>query len=289
VSSSLTADQNVSTPELEDRLDQVSAGEFDAIFDLIATFESAQSRVLNENEGAEMYHDMFWSYYEPVPDGLDRATQAEGWTLLEDAIVAYDPTDGDSIPHATPAIANAVGRFVIRTRLTDGVEAIPENALVYLDAVAVNASSGDDIASEEAHAYGWGIGHPEHSVIDHLRERVSVDVFSVNPALEHAFYADQHAALDALESLIEDDSLDGTISQPRRADLSHRRYLLDCIYGLKNDEHWPKTPRYWDWHTTFDYEFELDGSVEQRVRNLVMEHGFDSDLPDDWNFYDLDV
>ncbi|HKL30816.1 MAG TPA: hypothetical protein VJ898_16315 [Natrialbaceae archaeon] len=285
----LTDDRNATVPELDDRLDRVAAGEVDAIFGAVATFESELSTALDEDEGGATYRDLFWAYYEPISDGIDEATRSRGWTLLEELLGAYDPTIDEPIPLATPAIANAVGRTVIRTRLTDGVEAIPAGALDYLAAVAVEAGEGDDVAREETHAYGWGIGHPDHAVVSRLHDRASADVFWVNAVLEHAFYADQHAAVDVLERLVRDESIDGTFSRPMRDDMPYRRFLLDCVYGLQADDHWPTTPRYWDWDEAFDHAFELDETVERRIRNLVAETGFDTDLPDDWELRDLGV
>lgn len=48
-------------------------------------------------------------------------------------------------------------------------------------------------------------------------------------------------------------------------------------------------PQYYDWHEEFDYTFELDETVEQRIRELVEETGFGADLPNDWTFRDLGV
>jgi hypothetical protein len=279
---------STAVPDLDDHLEQVSAGEFGAIYGAVATFESALSTTLDEG-GGDAYRDVFWAYYERVGDALDAVARSEGWAPLGDVVAAYDPAAGDAIPLSTPATANAVGRHVIRARLTDGVAAIPVEALEYLDAVAVNAGDADDVALEEVHAYGWGIGHSDHAVVDRLRERASDDVFSVNASLEHAFYADQEAAVDALERLVTGESLDGTLPRPRRDDISDGRYLLDCVYGLKTDDYWPTTPRYWNWHEELAYTFELDETVERRIRELVAEMGFDADLPDEWTLRDLGV
>ena len=48
-------------------------------------------------------------------------------------------------------------------------------------------------------------------------------------------------------------------------------------------------PRYYDWHEEFDYTFKLYDTIEQRIRDLVEEAGFDADLPNDWTFRDLGV
>ena len=129
----------------------------------------------------------------------------------------------------------------------------------------------------------------DHAGVDHLRERPSEAIYSINPVLEHAFYADQYAAVDALERLVRDESIDGGSANSRGMGASNRRYFLDCVYGLRTDDYWPSTPRYWDWHEELDYAFELDEAVEQRIRDLVAETGFDADLPDDWTFRDLAI
>lgn len=287
--SSPTDGETASVGELDDLLERVSTGEVDAIYGAVATYESALSRALTEDDGGETFRDVFWAYYEPVSNALDRTTRSEGWTLLGDVVEAYDPVQEDEIALATPAIANAVGRYVIRTRLTESVDAIPVASLEYLDDVAVSASDADDVAREEVHAYGWGIGHPDHPLVDRLRARATADIFSVNPNLEHAFYADQYAAIDALERLVRDESIEESIPRFGSGDMSHRRYLLDCVYGLKMDDYWPRTPRYWDWREEFDYTFEVDEAVEGRIRDLVAETGVDAELPEGWTFRDLGV
>lgn len=287
--SSPTEERNASVAELDNLLDRFSDGDIDALHYAVVEFDSALSAALEEDNSGDTYRDVFWPYHERVSDALDEAARSEGWKFLEDVIAAHDPTEDDEIPLVTPTVANAVGRNLIRTRLTDGVSAIPVVALEYLDAIAVNAPDTADTAREEIHAYGWGIGHPDHSVVDRLHARASEDIFSVSPTLEHAFYADQYAAVDALERLVRDESIDGTLPRVTRDDMPYRRYLLDCVYGLKTDDYWPGMPRYYDWHEEFDYTFELDAAVEQRIRHLVEETGYDANLPDDWAFRDLGI
>lgn len=278
----------VATDDLDTLLDRATDSDVSTLLETVSAFESALSAALETNSG-ETFRDVFWPYHERVSDALDAATQATGWDLCTTLITTYDPTAGDEIPLVTPTIANAVGRQIIRTRVTAGVEAIPVVALEYLDTIAVTAAETADTAREEVHAYGWGIGHPEHSVADRLHARTSNDVFSVAPTLEHAFYADQHAAIDVLELLVRDESIDGTLSRITRSEMPYRRYLLDCVYGLKTDDYWPQMPRYFDWHTELAYTFELDDAVDRRIQTLVEETGFDDDLPDEWTFRDLGI
>jgi predicted nucleic acid-binding Zn-ribbon protein len=275
------------TDEIDDHLDRVDAGDTTAVHNAVAAFETALSEAVDVDDIGETYRDVFWPYYERVAGALDDATQSVDWTLLGDVVAAYDLTVEDDVPLATPAVANAVGRHVIRTRVTDGVEAIPVAALTYLDDVAVTADDTEDVVREETHAYGWGIGHPDHAVVDRLHDRASDDVLLVNPALEHAFYADQDAAVDTLERLVLHDPIEGTLSWGLGDDIPYTRYLLDCVYGLGTDDHWPTTPRYWNWHDELDYAFELDAAVEQRVRELVADAGFVSEVSDEWRLRDL--
>ena len=288
-SSATAAESTVDVPELDDALDRIADGDMAAANDAVANFEATLSDAVSGNATGETYRDLFWPYYERVSNALDTATRAKGWTLLGDVVEAYDPTTDDELALATPAIANAVGRYCIRTRLTDGVEAVTVDALEYLDAVATTASDSDDIAREEIHAYGWGIDHPDHSVVDRLHERTAVDIFSVTPALEHAFFADQYAAVEALEQLVRDESIDGTLARANRAAMPYRRYLLDSVYGLKIEGYYPRMPRYDDWHGEFAYSFELDETIEERIRELVIETGFDDELSADWSLRELGV
>ena len=71
--------------------------------------------------------------------------------------------------------------------------------------------------------------------------------------------------------------------------MPYRRYLLDSVYRLKTDDDWPGMPRYYDWHEESDSTFELDDTVDQRIRDLVAETGVDANLPSEWTFRDLGV
>ncbi|MFT4889175.1 MAG: hypothetical protein ACI9YT_000084, partial [Halobacteriales archaeon] len=161
--SSPTEERNASVAELDNLLDRFSDGDKDALHYAVVEFESALSAALEEDNSGDTYRDVFWPYHERVSDALDEAARSAGWTVLEDVINAHDPTEDDEIPVVTPTVANAVGRHLIRTRVTESVEAIPVAGLEYLDAIAVNAPDTADTAREEVHAYGWGIGHPAHS------------------------------------------------------------------------------------------------------------------------------
>lgn len=278
------------TEELDEYLTQVTQGNTDAIYGGLATFETTLESSL-ERRGGEAYRDVFWAYFEPLSDALDEVsrTEEQGWKRLEEITEAYDPTRDEQLPLVTPVIANAVGRHVIRTRIRADVTAIPRPALEYLDAVARNAGEGDDVALEEAHPLGWGVGHPEFDVIDSLRHLATTDIYVVSPILEHAFYADQHAAVEALEALLRDDDISGSIPEPFGEDMSHSRYLFDSVYGPATEDHWPTSPRYWDWPAELEYSFELGDGIRARLRDLIEEFQVDEELPEDYSLKDLAI
>jgi hypothetical protein len=175
----------------------------------------------------------------------------------------------------SPVIENAVGRHVIRTRLRDGVRAVPVEALAYLGSfwASMGGTSG-----EESFTYGWGIGHPEHSVADHARDVVTEELFWVRGVLPHAFYADQHATADLLEALLTDERID-----------YEDRYLLASSLASAERDSSPQIPRYWDLREELDYRFEWDDSVRARLRETIEREGFHQRLPEDWTFSDMDV
>lgn len=102
-----------------------------------------------------------------------------------------------------------------------------------------------------------------------------------------AFYADQHTAIDVLEEIVTDDSLSGTI-QRMTFEVDATRYYFGAVADLERDFLGPHVPPYWDWEEEFEYSFDLDPEVKQRIRDLVHETGIADDLPADWTLPNLD-
>jgi hypothetical protein len=263
--------------------DRIEDGEFDALYGALATFEDAQAAA--HETDADAYRDLFWEYFEPFADGLDRFAVAEGWPVLAEFVEAYDP-DGGTFPHVSAVIENAVGRFVIRTRLEGGVEAIPADALAYLRSVPPACPSGADAAFEEATTYGWGIGHPEEPVADRLRGMAEEHRFWVSAALEAALHADQEAAVDLLARIVTDDDVSFTVPHSRLT-VDAARFFLDAVVGPDVGRD-PAVPRYWD-RREYGDAFAWDPEVKARVRELVRETGVADDLPEEWTLADLGI
>jgi len=271
--------------ELDQQLANADDGDVTALTQAVATYET-QLRSAHESGDSDRYRSISRAYREQLITVLDDATQTEGWEFLEEFLDAYHPEIADEFPHVTTILQNVTSRYLIRTRLSDGVEAIPVEALEFFNSILTRLDgSGYDFITEGMHPYGWGIGHPEHSVANNIHEHASGDIFVVNPMLEHAFYADQYLAIDLLERIARDDSIQRTVSYST-GQISEVRSLLDAPAGAVSDFA-PTIPRYWEWQDDLDYEFELDSDVERRIRQLVTEHGIDDDLPSDWEIADL--
>lgn len=279
-------DQTATESDLNAFLDRADSGELDILPETVANYESAL-QAAHEDSG-DRYRDVFWEYYVPLANHLDRYARAEEWTVLGDIVEAYDPRYSDEVPLASPVVENAVGRYVIRTRLAEGVSTISTAALDYIRVVVRNAPEYADVTFEEAHPYCWGIGHPDHAVADHLYEMVHEQKFWVKSALEHAFYADQHAAVELLDRFVRDDAVDFSLST-MQGSVGSSRFFLDSVVGPDSDKYWPQIPRGWEWQEDLEYTFEWDSDVERRIYELVRESDVEDDLPADWTLQDLAV
>jgi hypothetical protein len=121
----------------------------DALQYAVVEFESALSAALEEDNSGDTYRDVFWAYHERVSDALEEAARSAGWTFLEDVIDTHDPTEDDEISLVTPAVGNAVGRNLIRTRLTDDVCRTDDGRSLVLHV------SSASISSRKAGRFEW--------------------------------------------------------------------------------------------------------------------------------------
>lgn len=270
--------------QLAEQIDRLNKGTYDAVYQAVATYESVLGNAHEDGE-TDRYRDLSRTHREPLIEGVDRAVQAEGWTLLEDLIAAYHPDTSDDFPHMTTTLQNVASRHMIRARLTDSVNAIPVSVLEYFASILDDVGKLQDFIREGLHPYGWGIGHPDHAVADHLHTHAAEDIILVGAILEHAFYADQHATMNLLERILHDDAIQHDLSYPP-GNNSVARSLLDAPAGATSDFA-PTMPRYWDWQDELDYTFELDDDIEARIRNLVAKTGIEADLSDEWAITDL--
>jgi hypothetical protein len=270
---------------LDQQLTSADDGDVTALTQAVATYET-QLASAHEAGESERYQGISRAYREQLITGLDDATQTEGWGVLEEFLDAYHPETADEFPHVTTILQNVTSRYLIRTRLSDGVDAIPVPALTFFSSILGQLEGdGYDFVREAVHPYGWGIGHPDFSVADDIHQQALTSLPLVNAILEHAFYADQHSAVELLEQLVNDESVQQTLPY-RSGEISGSRYLLDAPAGAVSD-FTPTSPRYWDWQEELNYEFELDEGVETQIRDIVVEQGIDDDLPTNWAIAEL--
>jgi len=273
--------------KLDDLLATVRDGDPTALHQAMTTYETRLASA-HELGNSDRYWNISRAYREELITVLDDTTQTEGFSFLAEFLNAYHPETAGDLPHVTTILQNVSSRYAIRTRLLYGVEAVPLAILEFFSSILDQLQlegDGYDFINEGLRPYGWGIGHSDHSVADDVFEHASTDIFVVNPMLEHAFYADQHLAIDLLERIVRDDSIQHTITQPR-GEVSETRYLLDAHAGAVSDFA-PTIPRYCEWQEELGYKFELEDGVEQRVQQLIVEHGIDDDLHSDWEIADL--
>jgi hypothetical protein len=258
----------------------------DSLAKAMATYES-ELQSASESGASDRYSGIRNQYQRQLISELDEATQTEGWTVLEELLGAYHPNTAEGFPHVTTILQNVTGRNFIRTRLAEEVEAIPVDALEYLETIRTQVDEHQDFIIEGLHPYGWGLGHPDVAVAERIHEHASEQIFSASPMLEHAFYADQYAAVDLLEQIIDDDAVHHEITYRLDETITGTRYLLDAPAGAASDHFWPTSPRYWDWHDDLGFDFELEDDVEHRIRSLVREESLEDNLSQDWEITDL--
>jgi len=234
--------------------------------------------------GDELHTDLLFAYYEPLAEQLDTLVESEGFDVLLEFVNAYDTRDEDDLPEVTPVIANVVGRSIIRTRQSKGVEAIPADLLAYLGAIP-GSEDTQELHYEEAYTYGWGIGHLEHSVRDRLIDLAISEHKFVKIALNTAFYIDQHAAIELLERLVTDETIDTTTDMlGRRIDLTE--FYFKAVGDLEIDAMaGPHAPPYWEGGDNLPRTVAVDDDVRQRIRNLAVETGVAPDLPENWSLH----
>lgn len=267
--------------ELERLAKKIGNGRHEALHRALECAEDTLSEAPTKS-----YRDILRTFREPLITALDDATQEEGWQFMEEIIRTYDPSDPNGISNVTPILENVAGRYLIRTRLTEGVDGISVSALDFFEKILSEVGSGGfDLINEGLHTYGWGIGHQTKSVDENIHAHAKRDIFVVNAMLEHAFYADQQAAIDLLKKILKDETIEKSIKIPNR-EVDKTRYLLSAPARAASG-HVPITPRYWQWQHELNYTFELDWETKKEIRKIVEDVDLDAKLNREWDIVDL--
>lgn len=282
--------------ELINTLERAADGDPAAVHQTLAQYERHLSEEWNNYEEGEYwgFHRVFFG---PAVDGLDRAVLAEGWPYLLDVLDAYwlensfdfeaypehesfslEETDEyENFPHVSHVLTTVTGKQMVRTHLSDGVDAIPALALEYQ--LQFHRHPGDESPWIDSMSYGWGIDHPDHPVRDNIKVLVQGEYeIWAGTAVEYAIHADQYAATALLENLFEE----GIVSDP---------IMLLRPLGSIERGNYPSSSDHWDWETLYpefdEAGFDWDPSVRDRLRTVVEDSGLAQQLPAEWTFDDI--
>lgn len=291
-----TAAKRKASDEVTDALERARDGDHTAVYQALAQYE----RHLSE-EWANYEEGEYWGFhrvfYGPAVEGLETAVLAEGWPYLLDVLEAYWPeatfdfesypnheafggsetSEYEEYPHVSHVLTTVTGKHMVRTRRADDAETIPTDVLEYL--LPFHRHPGDESPWIDAMSYGWGIGHPDHSVGDTIETLVEGEYeIWASTAIEHAMHADQHAAASLLEDLFEA----GIVSDPA--------LLLRSLSSIERGWY-PDSSDHWDWemlYPAFDEKgFTWESDVRDRLRTVVEDCGLAQQLPDEWTFADI--
>jgi len=234
-------------------LEQTTPGVQADVYQLLAAWNTSIEAAMESGPGRT--ESVMQQYHEEVVSLTDAAA-TDGqvdWDFLAECCDAYPPRTGD---HACSSIlVNVVTRCVIRTRLDDGVEAIPPWALDYLAAITEdNDGLGNKI---EAAAFGWGIGHPQIAVADRTLDRAANgDERWAMDVLGHATLSDQDAGIDLFERLVQS------------AKTSEPLQFLEPLDTIR-DRDQPLLPEYWEPADDREWQTELSADNRDRILGIV--------------------
>ena len=235
-------------------LEDATSGEQSDVHSLLAAWDQSVETAIDRG-GWSRLQEIREQYLEEVIDLVDTATTIDGidWAFLQECVDAYPPGVGNH--HCSSILVNIVARCVIRTRIREGVDAIPAWALEYLAAVTVEDDG--EWAWESTAAFGWAVGHSEIAVLDRAIERAeSGDESWAMGILEHATFADPEAGIDLLERLLES------------PDVVEDLLFVSCLHA-PFEQDFPDFPQYWEPDTELDYQVEISDDVRERLLAVV--------------------
>ena len=243
---------------------------------LLANYERELQQSLDIDDNGDSYRAVFWTYYEPVVERIDNVCRTAGWPFVTDVIDAYDHRADNELSDATAVVANLVARSLIRTRLTDGVDAIPVDAVDFLASIQAYDTETFEIAAEESHHIGWAIGHSEIDVDERILSAVPDNDIWAAAAAKRALYADQTAVSLYCELIKTAEEIG---------------FVLDGLAHFEGEPDWSLFPRGWEVTDEFDREFtaSFEPETERKLRETISACGHDSRLPEDWDFKDLEL
>jgi hypothetical protein len=239
---------------LTNALDETTPGNQTDVYTLLAAWDKSLRTALERSDGSR-FREVMKQYRPQVLEIVDSAATDDDidWAFLEDCVEAYPAGVGDH--YCSSILANVVARCVIRTRITDGVKAIPAWALEYLRSITIDDDG--DWAIGAAGAYGWGVGHPDVAVIDWIVERAETeDEWAILDYLQQMGFADPDAAITLLKRLLR--------SPDVREDIEYLEVLSDSL-----GQDFSTFPKHWDPHTELDYSATFTEDQRERLLKIL--------------------
>lgn len=237
-------------------LDDATPGEQDDVYGLLTAWNQSIETALDRG-GWNRFREITRQYLEEVICVVDDAATTDGvdWGFLRECVDAYPAGVGDH--HCSSVLTNVVARCVIRTRIREGVDAIPAWTLNYFADVTVDDDS--ELAWESTAAFGWAVGHSEVAVIDRALERAeSGDQSWAMGVLTHVTFTDPEAGVNLLGRLLQS------------PDVVEDLLFVGCLETVFEQD-FPDFPQYWEPHTELDYEVDFSDDVYERLLATIGE------------------
>ncbi len=244
--------------DISGKLDNVKAKE--DIFSVMDEYQKRLNDSMELDPGGGMFRRIENEVSEKFSNVLFEFTEKEGWPFILELIDRYGPDNPDMIDNIP--VEDVTGRMIIHTRVNEGVEKIPIEALEYL----TSFHDAPDIEWEDSFVCGWGFNHPDFDFKEIIERSLEYDEYLwVSALLERAFYADQKKAAPILIDLLKRDDISLIIKMG----------LVQSITFFTDREGWDMpdcSPRYWNWKEAIGYRsFDWDEEVERSLKEVIEE------------------
>jgi len=228
------------------------------VYTLLAAWDKSVEAAL-ERGGNSRYREVTKDRRPKVIELVDIATTDDSgetdWAFLQECADAYPPGVDDH--HCSQILANVIARYVIRTRINQGPDAIPVWVIDYLMEITMDADT--EWAWESAAAVGWAVGHSDSAVLDKVVDRTDTEREPwAMGILKHVSFADPDAGITLLKQLLQ--------SPDTREDLM---FLRSLERPLKQDL--PNFPQYWEPQSELVYEVEFTDEQLDRLLEVLGE------------------
>lgn len=243
---------------LANALEETTPGNQTDVYTLLAAWDKSVEAAL-ERGGNSRYREVTKDRRPKVIELVDTATTDDSgetdWAFLQECSDAYPPGVDDH--HCSQILANVIARYVIRTRINQGPDAIPVWVVDYLMEITMDADT--EWAWESAAAVGWAVGHSDSAVLDKVVDRTDTEREPwAMGILKHVSFADPDAGITLLKQLLQ--------SPDTREDLM---FLRSLERPLKQDL--PNFPQYWESQKELEYEVSFSDEQMDRLLEVLGE------------------